>query len=189
MFNVTRRVSFAVVIALTVGWGIFFLLFLASSTRLIEAQQARTEQITIVPPSVKINIQVDKKIYRGGETILIAVRNDSRLPIWIQSPGEDCPARWWSLEQLQGDGETWSSVALTRRGCGPVGVVSFPSHTLKSYAWTALVPNVAIGEVFGNPLPGTYRIAVPYVKGRNLPDTVWPNQGVQIVTSPSFSIL
>ena len=189
MFNVTRRVNFAIAIALTVGWGIFFLLFLVSSTTLFEAQQASADRIAILPAGVKINVQVDKKVYRGGDTILIAVRNDSRYPIWIQSPSPDCPTNWWMIERLTDDGETWSPVALTKKTCGPSGVERFANHTLKSDEWTSLVPGPQIGEVMVNPLAGTYRVSVPYLKGKTVTAVTWPSQGTEKATSASFAML
>lgn len=189
MFNVTRRFSFAITIAMMVGWGIFFLLFLASSTTQFEVQQARAENTVILPPGVKINTQVDKKVYRGGDTVLIAIRNDSRYPIWIQSSSVECPTNWWAIEKLMSDGETWSPVTLTKKTCEQGGVVSFPNHTLKSNEWVALVPGPQIGEVMVNPPAGTYRISMPYLKGKNITATTWPTDGVEKATSAAFSIL
>lgn len=189
MFNVTRRVSFAVAIALTVGWGIFFLLFLASSTTILEAQQSQTESAVILPVGVRINVQVDKKVYRGGDTVLIAIRNDSRTPIWIQTPSAECPAGWWSIERLMDDGESWTVVTRSKQVCGPGGVERFTGHTLRSDAWLALVPNNQIGDLLGNPPTGTYRIMMPFLKGKTITATTWPSQDVEQATSAPFSIL
>lgn len=189
MFNVTRRVSFAVAISLTVGWGIFFLLFLASSNTLLEAQQLQGEQMTPLPSGVKLSIQVDKRVYRGGDSVLIAVRNDSRMPIWIQSPGADCPSAWWTLEVLNADGETWTSVQTQKSGCSGASVVRFPDHSLKSDEWHALVPGPQLGEVFVDAPAGTYHIVMPYAKGKSVDTTTWPPSDTGRSTSAPFTIL
>ncbi|MEK7637366.1 MAG: hypothetical protein AAB402_03215 [Patescibacteria group bacterium] len=189
MFNVSRRVNFSIVIALTVGWGIFFLLFLASSNTLLEAQQAQDNRVLAPPPGVRVNVQVDKRVYRGGETLLLAVRNDSRPPIWIQLPGDGCAARWWTVERLASDGESWSPVAITKQSCPAVGLVRFPNHSLKTDQWTALVPGPQIGDILIGAPAGTYRIAVPYLKGKNVTAGSWPATGIERATSPQFSIL
>jgi hypothetical protein len=166
MFIVTRRVSFTVALALTIGWGIFFLFFLASSSALFDAQQSASEHVVVLPPGVRLSVQLDKRVYRGGETVLIAVRNDSRLPIWLPYAGDTCPSAWWSLERLGEDGETWTHVATTKQACTPTDVVQFTNHSLKTDAWMALVPGPQIGEVLVNPETGTYRLSVPYIKGK-----------------------
>lgn len=187
MFNVTRRVSFAVAIALTVGWGIFFLLFLASSNTLLAAQQSAAESTIPLPPGVRLNVQVDKRIYRGGDVVLVAVRNDSRIPIWIEK-SDDCPSAWWKIEQLGSDGETWTMVQLAKQACVTSGIEQFPTHTLKTDAWMALVPGPQIGNVMVNPPTGTYRVTVQYIKGKTAVAKDWTPQAVVAATSIPFTI-
>ncbi len=187
MFNVTRRVSFAVAIALTVGWGVFFLLFLASSNTLLQAQQLQGEQVAILPPGVKISVQVDKRVYRGGDDVLLAVRNDSRWPIWIKTT-VDCASDWWAVEQLQSDGETWSPVTITTQTCPAAQTERFPNHTLKTDHWTAFVPGPQIGKVMVEAPAGTYRIAMLFQKGKTITAGPWPPDGAAVAVSPQFSI-
>ncbi len=186
MFNVSRRVNFSVAIALTVGWGIFFLLFLASSNTLLEAQQAQDNRV--LARGVRISVQVDKRVYRGGDAVLIAVRNDSRLPIWITTAGEACPSAWWMIERLAADGETWSAVGLSKQECPTTGITRFTNHTLKTDTWMALVPGPQIGDIFVNASAGTYRVSVPYLKGKTVTAESWRTQTPVQATSPQFSI-
>lgn len=190
MFNVTRRVSFAVAIALTVGWGIFFLLFLASSSTLFEAQQYDGEHVVTLPPGVRLSVQVDKRVYRGGDAVLIAVRNDSRLPIWIPQ-AETCPSFWWGIEQLGSDGETWAKIGLSKQECDVTGIELFANHSLKTDAWMALVPGTQIGDVLVPPPTGTYRVSVNYVKkakGAELTLEDWAANKQEIAASTPFTI-
>ena len=188
MFNVSRRVSFSVAIALTVGWGIFFLLFLVSSNTLLETQLAQGDRVLARPPGVRISVQVDKRVYRGGDAVLIAVRNDSRLPIWITTADEACPSAWWMIEQLAADGETWSAVGLSKQECPTTGITRFTNHTLKTDTWMALVPGPQIGDIFVNAPSGTYRVSVPYLKGKTVTAESWRTQTLVQATSPQFSI-
>lgn len=187
MFNVTRKVSFSVAIALTVGWGIFFLLFLTSSNTLLEAQQIDGERAVPLPPGVRLNVQVDKRIYRGGDTILIAVRNDSRIPVWIKT-AEDCPSAWWAIERLDDDGETWRAVSLTKKPCAMNGIIKFTNHTLNTDVWMAFVPGPQVGEVLINPPTGTYRVVMPYIKGKVVTIDNWTPQTLSKAFSTAFTI-
>jgi len=187
MFNVTRKVSFSVAIALTVGWGIFFLLFLTSSNTLFEAQQIDGERTIALPASIRINVQVDKKIYRGGDTVLIAVRNDSRIPVWIKI-AESCPSAWWAIERLDDDGETWRGVSLSKKECALSSIVKFTNHSLNTDAWMALVPGPQVGEVLINPPTGTYRVVMPYIKGKAVTVDNWIPQGLFKAASTPFTI-
>lgn len=188
MFNVTRRVSFAVVIALTVGWGAFFLLFLASSNTLLEAQQRAINEVTVLPPGVKLKIQVDKDVYRGGDTILAAVRNDSRLPVYVQAPDGDCAPDWWFVERLESDGETWATFDPPPTVCSSIGLDRFTNHTLRPVEWTAVLRTTGPkGEPIKVPT-GTYRITIPYLKGKDVQDAVWPAKTSQVSSMP-FTVL
>lgn len=189
MHLTSRRVSFSIGLALIIGWGIFFLLFLTSSRTLFEAQIASGETTAPLPPrGVNINIQVDKRVYRGGDTVLISVRNDSRLPIWIQQPATECPSGWWSVERLLDDGQTWQAVHWSKTTCGQARVVRFPNHSLKTDEWNALVLGDQIGEVLVNPPVGTYRVTMPYLRGKTVTATTWPTTDTEFASSPAFTI-
>lgn len=190
MFNVTRRVSFAVAIALTTGWGIFFLLFLASSNTLLEAQLAEGERVAILPPGLRLNVQIDKRVYRGGDAVLIAVRNDSRLPVWM-TKSDTCPSAWWQIERLGEDGETWVPVTLSKLECPITAVEKFANHSLKTDAWMALVPGPQIGDVLVSAPTGTYRVSMPYIKGMKGKEVTvadWTAQKSEQVTSSQFTV-
>lgn len=188
MFNVTRKVSFSVAIALTVGWGIFFLLFLASSRIAFESQNP-VDQVLVLPPGVKLSVQIDKRVYKSGDEVLIAVRNDSRYPIWIQQTTDGCRPTWWMIEQLQNDGDTWTPLKLAKQACTNLSLTTFDKHSLKTDIWASLVPGPQIGNVLVNAPSGTYRVVVPYVKGSKTTDlTAWPTTGIDKATSPQFSL-
>lgn len=188
MHFTTRRVSFSIGLALIIGWGIFFLLFLASSRTLFESQISAGESMVTIPPGVNLSVQTDKKIYIGGDTVLIAMRNDSRTPIWIQEPDAACPNAWWSVERLQDDGQTWQAVQWSKTTCPTGTIVRFPGHTLKTAQWQALVLGTQIGEVLVNPPAGTYRVSMPYLKGKTITATTWDASKAEIAVSPSFTI-
>lgn len=190
MFNVTRRVSFSVAISITVGWGIFFLLFLASSKTVMDAQQQTIDQTGVLPPGVKLSVQVDKKIYRSGDTILIAVRNDSRLPVWLPEFTEECTDAWWTVEHLESDGESWQPVRTVTTDCTTTAIARFPNHSLKAAEWKAVEP---VSSALSQPKPistGTYRISVRYMKGKGITaDTPWTSAESTMVSAPAFTIV
>lgn len=190
MFNVTRRVSFSIAIAMTVGWGIFFLLFLTASNTTLEAQQRELLQTGTLTKGVKLNIQADKSVYRAGETVLVAIRNDSRIPVWIRQFDEECQAGWWSVERLDSDGETWQAVEDTPPSCTAAGIVRFTNHTLKSAEWKTVIRDISAKNQERNVRTGTYRIAMPYLKGKAVArDTTWSDTDAGRVNSVAFTVL
>ena len=186
MFTVSRRISFSVVIAVIVGWGIFFILFIQSAGTLLSS--STTDQGLTIMPSVRLRVQIDKRVYVPGDAVLVAVRNDSRVPIYVQQAAAGCPTNWWSIEQLQADGEHWESVLTTKQTCStPSSMIEFPKHTLRSDQWQTLVPG-SIGDVLVDAPSGTYRVVVPYVKGKSSVMPTWPESGFATAVSPTFSI-
>lgn len=173
--------------AAVVGFGIFFLLFL-NSTRILFESQLASEAVVTLPPGVRFSVQTDKRVYRSGDAVLIAVRNDSRLPIWIQNIGDPCAAHWWQVEQLGNEDNDWNVVARTKQPCPPATAIRFTNHTVKSDTWIALVPGSQPGDVMVGAPAGTYRISMPYVKGKTQTIETWPVTGVSLATSPQFTI-
>lgn len=190
MFNVTRRVSFSVAIGLTVGWGIFFLLFLASSQTIMDAQQQTLDQTGVLPPGVKMSVQVDKRVYRAGDNVLIAVRNDSRLPVWLPDFTEDCAEAWWFVEHLESDGESWQPVRTATVDCTTTSIARFPNHTLKAAEWKTVE---AKSSAVTQPKPistGTYRISVRYLKGKTVTaETRWSSAEATTVSALPFTVI
>lgn len=174
MFNVTRRVSFSVVIALLLGWGALAVMFFQSSSFLIAAETEDGYPMNI-PRGVKLMLQVDKKVYRGGEAVLISLRNDSRLPIWLATSANGCPATWWSLEKLGSDEDDWQTVSRTKLGCHgtSTGFERFDKGTLRTDEWNGLLQTNAIGEVYLPAMTGTYRINVPFLAGKEAVEADW----------------
>lgn len=187
MFNVNRRVSFVVALAGIIGWGIFLLLFLNSSRILLEAQTVQ-DTVPVLPSGVRMSIQTDKRVYRAGDTVLIAVRNDSRQPIWIQQRDVSCASEWWQVEKLGNEESDWAVVARAKRTCPTGAPVRFAAHTVKSDAWTAVIPGPQIGEVMIGAESGTYRITLPFLKGKTVTSDTWPETGVAYASSPQFTI-
>lgn len=185
MFSVTRKVSFSVVIALLLGWGVMSTLIFRSSGYLFEAQA--TDDTPLAVPGVQLNFQVDKKVYRQSDPILIALRNDSRTPITVATKADGCHDGWWYVQSLEG--ETWEPVVLTKATCTTktYGLESFTRHTLKTGEWNGLVPGPQIGEIFMPAKTGTYRIAVPYQRGKKPVEAAWGLKA-NLVTTTSFTI-
>ncbi len=188
MFNVTRRVSFSVVIALLLGWSGMALMIFQSSNYLIAAETEDGSPMSI-PRGVKLALQVDKKVYRGGEPVLISLRNDSRLPIWLATNADGCPATWWTLERLGNDENDWQTVARTKAGCsGPsAGLEGFAKGTLKTDEWSGLLQTSAIGEVFLPATTGTYRVSVPYLVGKEIAEIDWTAKA-EVRQSNAFTV-
>ncbi len=186
MFSVSRRVSFSIVVALLLGWGIFIILFLQSSSVLLSS--STTDQGLTILPSVRLSVQIDKHVYASGDAVLIAVRNDSRVPIYVQQAADGCSTNWWSIEQLQADGEHWESILTTKQTCPtPSSMIEFPKHSLRSDQWQAIVPG-SIGDVLVGAPSGTYRVVVPYLTGKSSVAPTWPESGFATAVSPTFSI-
>lgn len=188
MFNVTRRVSFSVVIALLLGWVAMSIMIFQSAHYSIAAETEDGYRI-VIPRGVKLVLQVDKKVYRSEEPVLISLRNDSRLHIWLATEAYSCPATWWALQRLGTDGVEWQTVSRVKAGCGPTsrGVDRFVSHTLKTDEWNGLIQTPAVGEVWDAAPTGTYRIAVPYLVGKEVTEADWANDQ-QYIPTASFTI-
>lgn len=190
MFTVGRKVSFSVVIALLVGWGIFALLFMQASATLLQAQAYETDRPIPLPAGVKLNLQVDKKVYKASETILIALRNDSRLTIWLAEHADGCFGSWWQVEVLGPDGETWSPMALSPDPCSTStqGVSRFTRHSIQTAEWVTIVPSNERRSIVVPVSVGTYRIVAPYLKGGQVQESSWDIVPRRTVVSPSFTI-
>lgn len=190
MFGVGKKVSFSVVIALVIGWGVLGVLFIQTTSTLLQAQTYELDQPPPLPSGVRLNVQVDKKIYRSGESVLLAIRNDSRLTIWLASHADGCTGSWWQVEILGPDGETWSPLTMTKDSCPKVlfGFQSFGRHTLKTDVWLAAVPSNQIGNVMTPAPTGTYRIVAPYLRGKVTTEELWTSQPIRTVVSPSFTL-
>lgn len=188
MFTITSKVSFSVVVALLLGWAVMSLLIFQSSQYLIATDTADVNWVA-TPKGVKLVLLVDKKVYRSEEPILISLRNDSRKKIWLASAAAGCPNSWWYLERLGSDASLWQKVARTKSDCAAdsSGLGSFPIHTLKTDEWNGLIQNDALGEVFEGVPTGTYRIAVPYLVGKDAVETAWQTDQ-KLIPSASFTI-
>jgi hypothetical protein len=188
MFNATKRVSFTVVIALLLGWGVMSLLILRSADYSLQADTLDAGSTAIRSPNVKLTMQVDKRVYRAGETVLISLRNDSRTPIWLPTTASGCVTSWWTVERLE-DGDFWRPVGLTKAACSiPIGINQFAKHDLRTAEWNSLVPGPQLGEVYINAPTGTYHIATPYLKGKQVAEINWQQAELPKITSPSFTI-
>ncbi len=187
MFNVSKKISFSVVVAILIGWGICFLLFMASAKTALQSEFAN-EQPVVVTRALRLTVQVDKRVYATEDRVLIAVRNDSRMPIWIQQVGADCPLLWWNVERLGADGQTWLPVTLQKVVCEGTHTIQFPNHSLKSGEWNLQEAGAQIGNVTVNVLTGTYRISIPYLRGEAKDATTWPGAATRTVTSSPFTV-
>lgn len=189
MFLVTQKVSFSVVVALALSWGVFFLLFLKSSSTLLQAETTQNGTAVAITPGVRLTLQVDKRVYRGGETVLVSLRNDSRAAIWLPGWSDACQP-WWGVEQLAADGETWQSVAISQASCQPsqLPLKRFTAHTVKTGEWPALVPSASPGNVMINPPTGTYRLVIAFLKGQQARPSDWVGQGSGKAASLPFTI-
>lgn len=188
MFTVTRRVSFSVVIALLLGWGAMSFMIFRSSEYLIAAELEDGTRIAL-PRGVKLSLQVDKKIYRSGEPILIALRNDSRLNITLATSAAGCPETWWVVQRLGNEENDWRTLELRKGGCARLssGREAFAKGTLRTAEWNGLVQTDAIGEVYQPAQTGTYRIVVPYLTGKAVEEKDW-SAAEELIASPSFTI-
>lgn len=187
MFNVTRRVSFSVVIALLLGWGAMSFMIFRSAEYTI-ASEKDDGYIGVPSKGVKMLFQVDKKVYRGGEPVLISLRNDSRKPIFLATSALGCGQSWWALQRLGTDETDWQTVTRSKESCSgsTTGLESFAKGTLKTDEWNGLIQTDAIGEVFLPAETGIYRFLVPYLVG-SAEEEDWKSQQAQIGSS-SFTI-
>ena len=187
---VGKRVSFSVVIALLLGWGALSLFVLKTSDTLFTADTYSTDHPVALLPGVKLTLQVDKRVYRSGDDVLIALRNDSRPQIWLSQHADGCASSWWRVERLADDGETWSAVPLSKDVCvaATYGLEKFTSHTLKTADWIANVPSTLIGNITTPAPAGTYRISVPYLKAVEAKEEDWHQGAPPKIVSPSFSL-
>lgn len=188
MFNVTRRVSFSVVIALLLGWGAMSTMIFQSSNYLLAAETTDGQRAQPVA-GVRLAFQIDKRIYRGGEPILISLRNDSRMPITVATNAGGCGPGWWWLQQQGTDELEWRDVSRGKTPCTgrSSGLEAFAKGTLKTEEWNGLVMTEAIGEVFQEAPTGTYRLAAPFLVGREVTETDWETQS-RWRYSPVFTI-
>jgi len=190
MIHLSRRFIFSLAIGLVIGWGILFLFLIAASSTMMGVDTEALDRMPVILPSVRLALQVDKKVYLGGDTVLISARNDSRSNIWIMKPPSGCEDKWWKIQQLGNDGETWKDVALTKHPCKTADVTSqqFTNHTVQGATWIAQIPGPQLGDVFINPPTGTYRVVMPYVKSKEPVVTNWSAEGTAKMTSFTFTI-
>lgn len=190
MFGVGKKVSFSLVIALLTGWGVFSVLFIKAAEALWQAEGLEYDQPVQLPPGVKLNLNVDKKVYKGGDQILISLRNDSRLVVWLAARADGCRDAWWLVEKLGPDGENWSPVELTKKTCPSktFGLTKPGRHSLQNAEWAALVPVRQLGNVSVPAPTGTYRIAVPYLKSKTAVESDWLTESRRLVTSAAFAV-
>lgn len=192
MFGVGKKVSFSVVIAILLGWGVFGILFMQASNTLWQAQAYEIDRPAPLPTGVKLSLQVDKKIYRAGDTVLLALRNDSRATIWLAEHADGCSGAWWRVEVLAADGETWTPVPQSKDICQTkqFGLAPFVRHTLQNAEWKSVVPNSQLGNIVDPALVGTYRIIAPYLKGVAgvATESDWGTVVAHTIVSPSFTI-
>lgn len=190
MFWVGRKVSFSVVISAIVGWGVFSILILQASNTLLQAQAYDIDRFVPLPAGVKLHLQVDKNNYRAGDTVLIALRNDSRLTMWLAEHADGCLGSWWKIETLGADGETWSPLALTKNACPSIhyGLTQFARHSLQTAEWQSVVPKDQLDTIVIPAPVGTYRVVAPYLKGGTVKESDWTVVPARTVTSPSFTL-
>lgn len=188
MFTVGKKVSFSVVIALLIGWGVMSMLIFQSSQVLL-ATEAEDGSRNVLPSGVKLSLVVDKKVYRSEEPILVSLRNDSRKQIWLAMTALGCPNSWWAVQRLAADAATWQTVARTQAGCSGTssGLEKYASHTLKTDEWNGLLQTGDIGQIFAAAPTGTYRLAVPYLVGKQVAEEGW-KLSAQLLPSASFTI-
>lgn len=187
MFNVTRRVSFSVVIALLLGWGAMSFMIFQSAEYSI-ASERNNGYFGAPLKGVKMLFQVDKKVYRGGEPVLISLRNDSRKPIYLSTSALGCGQTWWALQQLGTDETDWRTVTRSKDSCTGItaGLEDFAKGTLKTDVWNGLIQTNAIGEVYLPAETGIYRFLVPYLVGPAAEED-WGNAQA-LLSSSSFTI-
>ncbi len=188
MFTVTRRVSFSVAIALLLGWGAMSIMIFQSSNYLLAAET--TDEHRAQPAAgVRLTFQIDKRIYRGGEPVLISLRNDSRKAITLATNAGGCGSGWWWLQRQGADELEWRDVSRGKTPCTSVssGLESFSKGALKTDEWNGLLMTEAIGEVFAEAPTGTYRLAAPFLVGGEVTETDWKTQS-RWRYSPGFTI-
>ncbi|MBI5466720.1 MAG: hypothetical protein HY975_00685 [Candidatus Kerfeldbacteria bacterium] len=188
MFGVTKKVSFSVVVVLTIGWGAFFLLFMTSSRTLLRAETLPLDARQSLPAGVRFSFVTDKNVYRAGDVVLLSLRNDSSTAIWMPALTGSCQ-QWWNVERLSNDGETWQPVETRAAACQPdqQPLERFPSHTVKTGEWTALVLRDPASDVFIAPLSGSYRIVAPYLRGKQATVRDWA-EASRTVSTPAITI-
>ncbi|MBI2984828.1 MAG: hypothetical protein HYY50_04360 [Candidatus Kerfeldbacteria bacterium] len=187
MAIVTQRVSFAVVIALLLGWGIMLLLIFQASNEILGAQVDETAPPPL-PRGVRLLLRVDKDVYQPGEPVLISLRNNSPVKIWLAERADGCATSWWRLEQVEDDAS--AAVNLTGQTCeaASFGSAEFPRHDLKTAQWDGLIRVNQLGEVYGQAPTGVYRIAVPFLRGRQVDEHDWLLPDARYVYSPQFTM-
>lgn len=190
MMGVTRRISIWMSLAVIIGSGALALLVFQS--RVTDATaESYDKPASIISPAVHLKFQVDKSIYKAGDTVLLAVRNDSRKTLWLTQQENGCDVTWWEIQQLQSDGETWQAVPFSKKSCPTFtyGHELFVRHTLKTGEWQAVVPSTALGNVVTNAELGTYRFAAKYLLQTSAPaEKDWTASTPPKIVSPTFTI-
>jgi hypothetical protein len=186
MIFTSKRVSFSIVIALLVGWGIFSLFFMQAAQEVISAESNPLTGGIVRQSGVRLYLEIDKRVYESQGAVLISLRNDSRKKVWLSTSADGCRQAWWAVQVLRQE-EEWSAVSLEKTGCGtePSGSSAFPKHTLRTDTWNGLVPANALGRVFLPAPTGTYRIYVPFQVGDQAAED-WTND--RFVVSDAFTI-
>lgn len=182
MPSASKRIHFGLVVALLLGWGAMGIMLVQAGQSLIQSDLDQPAAF-VQPRGVKLGLDVDKRIYRAGDPILISVRNDSRKDVFLAEQADGCAAGWWVVEALE-NGETWRLVQRTKASCADIrfGLVAFPRHSIESSEWNGMVPGSAIGDVAVAAPTGTYRIRVPYVYGE-VTEADWALLGRAVVSS------
>lgn len=186
---VGKKISFAVVIALLLGWGAVSLLLIQSSKELLQAQLLESGTLTRLPQGIRLRLEVDKNVYGPGDAVLISVRNDSKKPVWLAEHADGCVESWWRVERLF-DGDDWQPVQIFRSTCTETvrGILEFPEHTIKTASWDGLVQTPELGQVFDHVPTGTYRISVPFLSGEDVSEADWSKTTTQAAVSAAFTV-
>ncbi len=190
MMGVTKRVSIPISLGLIVGWGVLAILVLQSRITTAGADSL-DHPASVMTSSVRLKFQIDKEVYRAGDTVLLALRNDSRKPIWLTEHADGCSDSWWQVQQLQSDGETWMAVPLSKETCSTThfGQETFTRHTIKTAQWNTQVPGPQLGNVVMNAPSGTYRFAAKYLAMTKAPsEGDWQVENAPTVVSSVFTI-
>ncbi len=175
---VGRKVSFAVVVALILGWGILLWNIFQASGVLLEAEGYSAQNSSVIRRGIKMSFQVDRRVYAKDDTVLFALRNDSKKEVFVPKPLPQCGRTWWFLERLGDDGQTWSRVNTPAPGCevDGDGLESVLGKHILSGNWIASAPTA------------TYRMVVRYQFGRAASQERWTEDTIPFVATPSFTV-
>lgn len=171
----SKRLSFGLVIVLLVAWGAMGLLLIESGNQLLQAQIIESGSIARLPKGVRLQLEVDKNVYGTEDSILISIRNDSRIPVWLAERADGCVPTWWRVEQLF-DEDQWQTLTILRGDCptADYGQSEFKAHSVRTDNWNGLQQTPNLGQVFERVATGTYRIAVPFLHGGEVVSGDWP---------------